>query len=106
MAEPTLLYEYNDFFRITTMGGTYYVREPLDWDKVRIKLSRDENYWGFNYEFVDDTVKLRFPRKNGYEVLRGVHGLQGGDGQAKFEYGYEYLGQRYVQFVGNINFNE
>lgn len=103
--EPKNLYQLEDFFRLFVMGVYYYIDEPVNWDKISIKGERDKDYFGLNYEFIDDKVTLTFPQGEGMEIIRGVYGLQGGDGKIVFEYGYIQEGIKKVQFIGNLNLN-
>jgi len=102
---PRLLYENQDFFRLQLDGQYYDIDEPADWDKVRIKLVRDKDYWGFNYEFIDAKVQLLFAWAEGGEVLEGAYNLKGSDAKVGFEYGYFKNNQRLIQYAGTVNFN-
>lgn len=103
--EPRNMYANTDFFRILVMGQWYYIEEPFNWDKIGIRLDRDEVFIGFNYEFVDDEIKLIFKEGAGMEQLRTLYQLQGSDAYSIFEYGYKIKGVKHVQFSGTINFN-
>lgn len=103
--EPHNLYDYKDYFRLVGAGGIKYVGEPQGWDKIAIKIQRDKDYYGVNYEFVDPSVTLVFEVGKGYEEIEAEYKLAGGDGKMQFHYGYEYKGIQYTQFQGTINFN-
>lgn len=106
--EPRNLYDLEDYFRVLIGGVWKYVDEPVGWDKVTIKLVRDKDWYGLNYEFVEgDTVTLLFAwGTGGGELLRDVYGSDGSDAEIAFEYGYYQNGTPKRQFAGVINFND
>lgn len=112
--EPRNLYAYVDFFRLIYEGNPVYIDEPVDWDKVKIKLSKEDNaLFGMNYEFVDPKTTVLFEwgitdtgRLGGGDILRTAYNLQGVDAKVGFEYGYEYKGVQQVQYSGTIAFSE
>jgi hypothetical protein len=99
------MYANVDFYRIQVMGQWYEIDEPFRWDEIKVKLTRDPVLIGFNYEFVDDEIKLIFKPGAGSEQLSTLYQLLGGDASAVFQYGYMIKGTKYPQFTGNMNFN-
>lgn len=101
------LYDMPAYFRLIRNGIRHSINEPVGWDKIKIKLSRDDKYYGFNYEFTEDKVNLEFPSGDGKEIIQAAYDEDGSDAQMGFEYGYidEYGTERY-QFKGTVNFNE
>jgi hypothetical protein len=83
------------------------IAEPIDYSSARIKLTRDRQYYGFSYEFFDETVKLRFELDNGISHLRTAYAAAGGDAIAKFQHYYFNVtaGANELLFEGNLNFN-
>lgn len=105
--EPYHLYDLEDYFRLLINGVWIYIEEPIGWDKISIKLERDKDYIGLNYEFVDPTVKLIFEfNEGGGQQLKTHYETYGSDADAKFEYGYRQLGAMKRQYAGTVNFND
>jgi hypothetical protein len=102
---PKNLYQLKDFFRLVYNGGFTYIDEPVGWDDVKITGSREADYWGFNYDFIDPKVNLTFVKNQGLDLLEFVYEESGSDGVVLFEYGYEQLGAKQVQYSGTVNFN-
>lgn len=105
MANPRHLYELEDFFRLEVGGVFTFTEEPIQWDKVSIKSLRDADFYGMNYEFIDDKISLIFAENEGMAEIEAVYKTEGGDGQIFFEYGFIQQGIERVQFRGQLNLN-
>jgi hypothetical protein len=103
--EPRNLYDYVEYFRLQISGIWKYIDEPINWDKLTIKLVRDDDLYGLNYEFIDDKITLIFPAGEGFEEIENEYGINGSDGKMVFEFGYNQGGSKKRQFAGTINFN-
>src|SRR5215217_4298982 len=98
MANQQNLFEYEDYFNLTAEGSTYSIKEPIGFDTVGIKGDRDPDFFGFNYEFIDNTkLVLTFREYEGKEIIQSIYKSKGSDGAIGFEYGFTYLGQKSVQ---------
>jgi hypothetical protein len=111
MANQQYLYEFVDFFELVIGSSTITIDEPLGWDKVQIKGSRDKDYHGFNYEFVDEKTTLTFPEHTeglldtGFDSISAVYAAEGGDGRITLRYGYTKGNQAFFEFEGTLNLN-
>ena len=50
------------YFKYTPETGSplYLEDEPISWDKVQIRLKRDRDWHGVNYEYTDGDISLEF----------------------------------------------
>lgn len=106
MAKQQNLFEYDNFFNLIAYGISYPIAEPIGFDSANISGSRDKDFFGFNYEFIDsDKLTLTFREGDGMEIVQSVYNLNGSDGKILFEYGFRHLGARNVEFLGTLNLN-
>jgi len=100
------LYKSPDRFTLSTPAGReLFIQEPVGWDEVKLMLQRDEQFYGVNFEFVEDDVKLTFPHtpKGGGVFIKEIYDIDGGDGQIGFEFGSFETGSYQTLYAGTVN---
>lgn len=93
------------YFKYTPETGSplYLEDEPIKWDAVKIRLKRDRDWHGMNYEYTDEDIALEFDCLSGSSFIEEIYQAQGGDGYIGFEFGY-YDGITEVsEYSGKIN---
>lgn len=93
------------YFKYTPETGSplYLEDEPILWDKVLIRLKRDRDWHGVNYEYTDGDISLEFDCLAGSDFIEQIYQSQGGDGYIGFEFGYFDGVTEIPEFVGKIN---
>lgn len=93
------------YFKYTPETGLplYLEDEPILWDKVLIRLKRDREWHGVNYEYTDGDISLEFDCLSGSDFIEEIYQSQGGDGYIGFEFGYYDGVTEIPEFVGKIN---
>lgn len=81
----------------------YLEDEPIKWDAVRIKLKRDRDWHGINYEYTDEDIALEFDCLSGSDFIESIYQAQGGDGYIGFEFGYFNGISEVPEYNGKIN---
>ena len=101
------LYNAKEVFRLIINGVETVINEPVGWDSVSMNLSRDMDLYGIKSEFVkSDTVSLKFPFGQGYELLKDLYKTYGSDAYAEFSFSYlTKEGIESQEFLGVIDFN-
>lgn len=103
---PINLYQGKEYFLIRIYGIETFIDEPINWDKVLFKSEQDEEFYGFNAEFIDGDIQLVFAFEDGGgNELEALYETDGADGLAVLEFGLIYNQAREKQFSGNINLN-
>lgn len=75
--------------------------EPKGWDKAEIVLTRDTEFFGVNYEFLDAETELSFDLSCGGEQIKYVYDIHGSDGNSVLRYYYNDE----IEYEGKLNFN-
>lgn len=100
------LYEGKEYFLLRTNAQEFFINEPVGWDAGFSSLSRDEDMYGFNSEFIDGAQSLKFTFSDGGgAVLEDAYAQFGGDAAVELEFGLLKSATREQQFVGTVNMN-
>lgn len=101
------LFDGVDVFELEINGVTYTIEEPEQFNTAEITNNRDDEFWGFNYEFFDEeSAKLEWDKDSGYDLLKDQFEKYGTDATAIFRYYYLLSsGDKAIQLEGNLNFN-
>lgn len=93
------------YFKYTPETGSplYLEDEPIKWDAVKIRLKRDRDWHGVNYEYTDEDIALEFDCLSGSEFIEQIYQEQGGDGYIGFEFGYYNGVVEVPEYNGKIN---
>lgn len=93
------------YFKYTpAIGAPLYLEdEPIKWDAVKIKLKRDIDWHGVNYEYTDADIPLEFDCLSGSEFIEQIYQSQGSDGYIGFEFGYYDGIIEIPEYEGKIN---
>lgn len=101
------LYAKKSGFKIIIGVDAYYVDEPIGWNSINIILERDLTYFGFSYDFVEDSNPVRFSSKDvAYTILQDLKEEKGSDALAYFEFGNVEEGVFVTRLRGLINLNK
>jgi hypothetical protein len=100
------LYDGEEVFKLVIAGVSYDIDEPIFWDQVKIKALEDSEYYGFNYEFLEEETKLIFSfGYGGADLIRQQYESFSGDAEILLIYS-QYLDNELInQLVCNINLN-
>lgn len=93
------------YFKYIPLTGSalYLDDEPIGWDKVVIRLKRDRDWHGMNYEYTDEDIGLEFDCLSGSAFIEEIYQAQGGDGYIGFEFGYYDGVTEIPEYEGKIN---
>ncbi len=93
------------YFKYTPETGSplYLEDEPIKWDAVKIRLKRDRDWHGVNYEYTDEDIALEFDCLSGSDFIEQIYQSQGGDGYIGFEFGYYNGIVEIPEYSGKIN---
>ena len=93
------------YFKYTPETGSplYLEDEPIKWDAVKIRLKRDRDWHGVNYEYTDEDIALEFDCLSGSDFIEQIYQSQGGDGYIGFEFGYFDGLVEIPEYNGKIN---
>lgn len=90
-------------YEIETSAGIEIVDEPVGWDAVDFKHSRDPKYGGFNYELTGGDFTLKFDDASGKEFIDADYDQFGIDAKILFRKVVNDGTTDYIEFEGRLN---
>lgn len=101
------LYGIENRFLLSNGSEVFEIEEPINWDKVLIKVEYDEKTYGYRYEFTDGEIMLEFDQPAGMEILEEVYENLGTEGVANLTFGEVDNDDNFtVLFEAEIDFRE
>lgn len=89
------------FFRLEYLGEVVDLDdEPVGWDSISFKITRDKDWHGLNYEYSDGDIQLEFDCAAGGPFIQRIYEENGLDADISFTQGIKRGSIETVEFSG------
>ncbi|OOG19124.1 hypothetical protein BWD42_04020 [Sphingobacterium sp. CZ-UAM] len=91
------------FFRLEYLGEVLDLEdEPVGWDSISFKITRDKDWHGLNYEYSDGDIQLEFDCAAGGPFIQRIYEENGLDADIAFTQGVKRGNIETIEFSGRL----